>query len=226
MSVAPPSSCAFCEFPNTLGPHSPADCIDFLLRDRDRLRAQLAQADDLRTLVSWMVAATHSTVDSIPADAQAQSQAADILALRAKLARVEAERDDLRQRLTTISHMHHFPDAECQNAECVICGVLDCRWAEPLHYHHDSCPAEYHVERERDDARRSLDALRAQVQAAEGLREAVEAYRKHGLTRQSHGPCDGTCSSCEMWRAERPRLQDQIVSEALAAYDAIKKENS
>ncbi len=27
------------------------------------------------------------------------------------------------------------------NDECVICGQRDCPHGEPLHYHHDGCPA-------------------------------------------------------------------------------------
>jgi len=31
----------------------------------------------------------------------------------------------------------------CKNDECMICGVRDCPHDEPLHYHHDGCPACY-----------------------------------------------------------------------------------
>lgn len=35
-------------------------------------------------------------------------------------------------------------DAEtCRIDECMICGVRDCPHMEPLHYHHDGCPACY-----------------------------------------------------------------------------------
>jgi hypothetical protein len=30
----------------------------------------------------------------------------------------------------------------CRDQECLICGVLACPLAEPMHYHHDGCPAE------------------------------------------------------------------------------------
>lgn len=29
----------------------------------------------------------------------------------------------------------------CPNDECLVCGVRDCPDDEPLHYHHDGCPA-------------------------------------------------------------------------------------
>ena len=30
---------------------------------------------------------------------------------------------------------------DCQKPECIICGWRDCPHHEPLHYHHDGCPA-------------------------------------------------------------------------------------
>ncbi len=29
----------------------------------------------------------------------------------------------------------------CPNDECLVCGVRDCEFHEPLHYHHDGCPS-------------------------------------------------------------------------------------
>ncbi len=31
--------------------------------------------------------------------------------------------------------------AACVNLECLACGERDCPHGEPLHYHHDGCPA-------------------------------------------------------------------------------------
>ena len=31
--------------------------------------------------------------------------------------------------------------ATCPVDECMVCSVRDCPFREPLHYHHDSCPA-------------------------------------------------------------------------------------
>lgn len=31
--------------------------------------------------------------------------------------------------------------ASCQDDECLVCGLRDCPHGEPLHYHHDGCPA-------------------------------------------------------------------------------------
>lgn len=30
---------------------------------------------------------------------------------------------------------------DCPDPECEICAVRDCPFGEPLHYHHDGCPA-------------------------------------------------------------------------------------
>ena len=32
---------------------------------------------------------------------------------------------------------------DCRIDECFICGIRDCPSNEPLHYHHDGCPACY-----------------------------------------------------------------------------------
>jgi len=29
----------------------------------------------------------------------------------------------------------------CPDQECISCGIRDCPSGEPLHYHHDGCPA-------------------------------------------------------------------------------------
>jgi hypothetical protein len=34
-------------------------------------------------------------------------------------------------------------EAECLAAECSACGVVRCPGNEPMHYHHDECPACY-----------------------------------------------------------------------------------
>lgn len=31
--------------------------------------------------------------------------------------------------------------AKCKDAECIVCGSIVCPHAEPLHFHHDGCPA-------------------------------------------------------------------------------------
>lgn len=37
----------------------------------------------------------------------------------------------------------HPPTDQCPDQECMVCGVRDCPHGEPLHYHHDGCPACY-----------------------------------------------------------------------------------
>ena len=49
----------------------------------------------------------------------------------------------------------HPPTDQCEDMECLVCGMRDCPWGEPLHYHHDDCPACWAHEQEalRDDRR-------------------------------------------------------------------------
>lgn len=37
--------------------------------------------------------------------------------------------------------------ATCPVEECMVCAIRDCPDHEPLHYHHDGCPACYQVSR-------------------------------------------------------------------------------
>jgi hypothetical protein len=30
---------------------------------------------------------------------------------------------------------------QCTNDECILCGAIVCPHGEPLHFHHDGCPA-------------------------------------------------------------------------------------
>jgi hypothetical protein len=48
----------------------------------------------------------------------------------------------------------HFVRREpCDGDECINCGERDCPHKEPLHYHHDGCPACYDdfLKREKED---------------------------------------------------------------------------
>lgn len=38
--------------------------------------------------------------------------------------------------------IHRLHSPYCKDAECLICGVLACPAGEPLHFHHDGCPAD------------------------------------------------------------------------------------
>jgi hypothetical protein len=40
-----------------------------------------------------------------------------------------------REREEAMSH-----PTDCNVDECIDCGIRDCRFHEPLHYHHDGCP--------------------------------------------------------------------------------------
>lgn len=51
-------------------------------------------------------------------------------------------------RLIVLAHLHWGPagledesKSWCQDPECTTCAILLCPFAEPLHYHHDGCPA-------------------------------------------------------------------------------------
>jgi hypothetical protein len=46
--------------------------------------------------------------------------------------------DDLKTQVPT-----HPPTDQCPDPECMVCGIRDCPHGEPLHYHHDGCPACY-----------------------------------------------------------------------------------
>jgi hypothetical protein len=46
--------------------------------------------------------------------------------------------------MTSSNEYAHSPDFECPDGpktECIGCGARDCPHGEPLHYHHDGCPA-------------------------------------------------------------------------------------
>lgn len=53
--------------------------------------------------------------------------------------RAKAELENHNNALRTIYEMHA---SSCKDEECMICGVLACPKSEPLHFHHDGCPAE------------------------------------------------------------------------------------
>ena len=36
---------------------------------------------------------------------------------------------------------NHPKTKDCDDDECMLCGYRDCPHNEPLHYHHDGCPA-------------------------------------------------------------------------------------
>lgn len=36
----------------------------------------------------------------------------------------------------------------CPEMECLECGARECPYSEPLHFHHDGCPACYLAEKE------------------------------------------------------------------------------
>ena len=50
-----------------------------------------------------------------------------------------ARADDCEGLVAAIQRAH--PRQRCADAECELCGVLACPSREPLHFHHDGCPA-------------------------------------------------------------------------------------
>ncbi len=48
-----------------------------------------------------------------------------------------------------LAHAIYSHDLDrCQDPECFWCGMILCPEAEPLHLHHDGCPACYLIERD------------------------------------------------------------------------------
>lgn len=50
----------------------------------------------------------------------------------------------LHERLYQAQHEGTLTDAllnECTDPECLVCGLIVCPYQEPLHFHHDGCPA-------------------------------------------------------------------------------------
>lgn len=61
---------------------------------------------------------------------------------------LEATDDDLidelhlaTDRLNALAEAHRPGAARCGDPECSACAILDCPSVDPLHYHHDGCPA-------------------------------------------------------------------------------------
>lgn len=65
-----------------------------------------------------------------------------ILALHAP--DITPEFEALHKRITEAQATGTLTDSllnECINPECIVCGNIVCPHGEPLHFHHDGCPA-------------------------------------------------------------------------------------
>lgn len=65
-----------------------------------------------------------------------------ILALHA--ADVTPEFKAIHERIAAAHARHELHDEllnECPDPECIVCGEILCPHREPLHFHHDGCPA-------------------------------------------------------------------------------------
>lgn len=65
-----------------------------------------------------------------------------ILAWRAP--NITPEFIELHERIAAAHAKHELLDAllnECTDMECLACGQILCPYGEPLHFHHDGCPA-------------------------------------------------------------------------------------
>ncbi len=82
------------------------------------------------------------TTDEITA---ARDRAVHSVGPDSRLVRLCNDALDAREKLAALYWLGHGGDAtatcEAEHGECSICSVLDCPQAEPLHYHHDGCPA-------------------------------------------------------------------------------------
>lgn len=47
--------------------------------------------------------------------------------------------------------------------ECLACGVRDCPYDEPLHYHHDGCPACIFEDEQKDEDEEEEEKADAEV---------------------------------------------------------------
>lgn len=74
---------------------------------------------------------------------------------------------------------------EHRDGECLVCSIIDCAYAEPFHYHHDGCPAEWAMERELTERAERAEA---------NVRRLASALYLGGCGR------DPKCYRC--WRCE------------------------
>lgn len=51
-----------------------------------------------------------------------------------------AKRSDKSAQLA-LKTIHQVHARHCPDPECLTCGVLSCPFGEPMHFHHDGCPA-------------------------------------------------------------------------------------
>lgn len=91
---------------------------------------------------------------------------------------------------------HHVED------ECSTCGVRDCRGGDPLHYHHDGCPYEYGIERQRDHYRKALEEAKESHRSVDD--DGVEYCCGCGVTWSNQGHYPG-CRVTGIDRALAPQ---------------------
>lgn len=48
---------------------------------------------------------------------------------------------ELSRPMAKLRTIHELHATKCEDAECLLCGVLSCPLGEPMHFHHDGCPA-------------------------------------------------------------------------------------
>ena len=48
---------------------------------------------------------------------------------------------DLARPEEKLKEIHRLHAESCEDSECLLCGVLSCPVGEPMHFHHDGCPA-------------------------------------------------------------------------------------
>jgi hypothetical protein len=102
--------------------------------DTVQVAAAFAQLDGLA--LHWRKPIGSSLCGPAKAQCAAELEAA-LVTLRAALSK---SYDELKYEIWVTLNQAH-PRECCADPECVVCGMIACPDHEPMHFHHDGCPA-------------------------------------------------------------------------------------
>jgi hypothetical protein len=97
---------------------------------------------ELETATAPKTSATEPEATITESEATIAEPEATITESEATIAEPEPDYDQEMAKLIADSKTH-LPTGSCLDAECTLCAIRDCRFLEPLHYHHDGCPSCY-----------------------------------------------------------------------------------